>query len=268
MLSASGGECADREGVRLPRVDALQELRRPVVRLLRVLAPGRVLEAGVVLGLLGLGPGGGVLDEVQVLHRRGEGVLVALHDLRGLLPVQPVDRAFELLARHVGRQDAGQVEEGSLHDLVDALRRQTHRGGDLVRVDRIELHLLLRDGAAEEGRKVLLELLDGLPGAVHHERGAGTGLREHVELRQEGGVVARDVVSTGRVLDLVLAADRRGAEAQVRHRRGPSLLRGVVEVALGVELGALADDGGGLLVGADGPVGAQAEEERLSGLGV
>mmetsp|Transcript_7487 Transcript_7487/g.20229 ORF Transcript_7487/g.20229 Transcript_7487/m.20229 type:complete len:1155 (+) Transcript_7487:2178-5642(+) len=259
---APGVEGADREGVRGPRVDALQEHALELVHLGGVLGPGRVREAHVVLGVHRVGPGGRVLDQVQVVHCRGEGLLVRLHDLRGLLPVQPVDCGFELLARHVGREDAGQVEEGRLHDLVDALRRQADQGGDVVRVHCVELHLLLHDGPAQGRREVQLELLDGLPGAVHDEGGAEASLGEHVELRQEGGVVARDVV--GARLDLVLAADRRGAEPQVRHRRGPGFLGGVVEVALGVELGPLADDGGGRLVGADRPVGSQAEEERLS----
>ena len=51
-----------------------------------------------------------------------------------------------------------------------------------------------------------------------------------------------------------------GPEAQVRHRLRPGLLRVIDEVRLHVDVGVLADDLDGVLVGADRPVGAEAVE--------
>ena len=52
----------------------------------------------------------------------------------------------------------------------------------------------------------------------------------------------------------------------MRDGDGAGLLRVVDEVALGVVVGVLADDLDGVLVGAHGAVGAEAEEQRADGL--
>ena len=53
------------------------------------------------------------------------------------------------------------------------------------------------------------------------------------------------------------------AETQVRGGHGAGLLGVVDEVGLGVVAGLFADDLDGVLVGADGAVGTEAEEHRL-----
>ena len=65
------------------------------------------------------------------------------------------------------------------------------------------------------------------------------------------------------ILDEVGRADRFRPEPQVRHRHRTRLLRVVDEVALGEQVGVLADDLHRRLVGPDGAVGAEPEEHRL-----
>ena len=65
------------------------------------------------------------------------------------------------------------------------------------------------------------------------------------------------------VVDEVGGADRLGTEAQVRDGDGPGLLGVVDEVALGVEVGLLADDLDRRLVRPDGAIGAEPEEHGL-----
>ena len=65
------------------------------------------------------------------------------------------------------------------------------------------------------------------------------------------------------VVDEVGGPDRLRAEAQVRDRHRSRLLGVVDEVALGEEVGLLADDLHRRLVRADGAVGSEAEEHRL-----
>ena len=97
-------------------------------------------------------------------------------------------------------------------------------------------------------------------GAVEQERGAGLGAVEHRHLLEQAELVAGDEVG---VLDEVRRADRLGPEPQVRHGHRARLLRVVDEVALGEQVGVLADDLHRRLVGPDGAVGAEPEEHRL-----
>ena len=71
--------------------------------------------------------------------------------------------------------------------------------------------------------------------------------------------MARDEVGA---IDQVRRADRAGAEAEVRDRDRARLLRVVDEVGLRVPAGVLADDRDRVLVRSDGPVGAEAVEDR------
>ena len=101
-------------------------------------------------------------------------------------------------------------------------------------------------------------------GGAEEEGGAGLGLADHVVLLQEGEVVTGDEVG---MVDQVGGIDRLLAEAQVRDGDGAGLLGVVDEVGLGKVVGGLADDLDGVLVGADGAVGAEAEEHRFVGAG-
>mmetsp|Transcript_56742 Transcript_56742/g.135385 ORF Transcript_56742/g.135385 Transcript_56742/m.135385 type:complete len:639 (+) Transcript_56742:1399-3315(+) len=135
-------------------------------------------------------------------------------------------------------------------------------------IDGVELHLLLRNGPSQLCGELLLQLLHGLPWAVHHESTALPHLGQHVELGEERRVVASDVVSAGACLNLVLAPDRSRPKTQVRHSGSARFLRRVVEVSLRVELGALANDCRGGLVRTDGAVGSQSKEDGLSNSGI
>ena len=86
------------------------------------------------------------------------------------------------------------------------------------------------------------------------------GELEDLRLAEQAELVAGDEVG---VLDQVGRADRLRAEAQVRDGDRARLLRVVDEVALGEQVGALADDLDRRLVGADRAVRAEAEEHRL-----
>mmetsp|Transcript_99909 Transcript_99909/g.250483 ORF Transcript_99909/g.250483 Transcript_99909/m.250483 type:complete len:297 (-) Transcript_99909:844-1734(-) len=134
-----------------------------------------------------------------------------------------------------------------------------------MRIDGVELHLLLGNLASQRGRELHIKVLHGFPRAIHDEDSALPCLGQHVELWQEGRVVACNIVSARAVFNLVLASNGAWAKAQVRHGGSPGLLRRVVEVALRVELCALSDNSGCGLVGADRAVGAQAEEDGLRG---
>ncbi len=102
---------------------------------------------------------------------------------------------------------------------------------------------------------------DGVGGArrVQQEDRARRGVLEHVDLVHELELMAGD---EARAVHEVGGADGARARAQVRDRDRPRLLRVVDEVALHVPIGLLADDLDGVLVGADGAVGAEAVEER------
>ncbi len=67
------------------------------------------------------------------------------------------------------------------------------------------------------------------------------------------------------VVDQVRGVDRLFAEAEVRDGDGAGFLGVIDEVGLGKVLGGLADDLDGVLVGADGAVGTEAEEHRFVG---
>ena len=67
------------------------------------------------------------------------------------------------------------------------------------------------------------------------------------------------------VADEVGGADGGGAEAQVRDGDGAGFLRVVDEIALGAQVGVLADDLDAVLVGAHRAIAAQPVEHRLEG---
>mmetsp|Transcript_6296 Transcript_6296/g.20235 ORF Transcript_6296/g.20235 Transcript_6296/m.20235 type:complete len:919 (-) Transcript_6296:1670-4426(-) len=194
---AAGMEGTDGQAVGLAGVDALEEGAAELVDVLAVLRCGRVHHPQRPLSVLCGEPGLGILHSVQVLDGCCQCSLVRTHDVGRLLAVHPVNGRLELLAGVLGGQDAGEVEEGCLHHLVDALGRETHGGRNGMRIDGVEVELLLRDLTAELGREVLVEILNSGPGAVHDEGGARPGLVDHVELGQERRVVARHVVSAG-----------------------------------------------------------------------
>ena len=116
--------------------------------------------------------------------------------------------------------------------------------------------MLLDDRLLDLARQVVPHLV-GPERGVEQERRAGAGEVEHVVLVEELGLVAGDEVG---LPDQVRGADRARPEAQVRDRDRARLLRVVDEVPLAEVVRLLGDDLDRVLVGADGAVGAEAEE--------
>jgi hypothetical protein len=93
---------------------------------------------------------------------------------------------------------------------------------------------------------------------VQQEDGARRGELEHLVPIEEAELMACDEVGAA---DEVGGSNRAGAEAEVRDRHRAGFLRVVDVIALRVVLGLLADDLDRVLVRADGPVGAEPEED-------
>ncbi|KAF5044330.1 hypothetical protein DSECCO2_492900 [anaerobic digester metagenome] len=223
-------------------------------------------EIGLVLVVLavadGVGPGGRDLDLDQVRGGLIHGGDVHVDDLVALLAVGLLDGLLQQRDGLLEGHNVGQLEEGGLHDHVDAIAK-AHFRRDLDRVDVVELEVLLGDGAAHGGGQFLLHVLGG-PVGVQDEGAAVLDAVEHVVGVHVAGLVAGDVVGG---VDQIGGLDGLLAETQVGHGDAAGLLGIVGEVALGVHVGVVADDLDGFLVGADGAVGAQAPELALHGAG-
>ena len=196
------------------------------------------------------------LDFVQVGERGVNGGQVHLDDLFAFLAVGLADGLLDRLDGFLARKHSGDVEEADLHDRVDA---PAHAGGvgHLVGVDHVELGFLV-DQLLLQGSGQPVPNLVGAERRAEEEGAVVAEAVEHLVPVQERGLVAADEVGLG---DQVAGADRARAEAQMGDGDGPGLLGVVDEVALGVVVGVLADDLDRLLVGADGAVASQAEED-------
>ena len=268
--------------VRLPDRDVLRD-----VALLELGGAGREAAVdregrdGQELAFVGQEAGRDALDEVRgvVRHERQEDVLlrdgiggldlvevgeggvdrgvVHLDDGLAALAVGFLDGLLDHADRLLGGQDAGELEEAGLHDGVDA---GAHLGfaGDLVGVDDVELESAGDELLLDLGREVVP---DGVGAVDRVEEDGGTlrGGGQAVELLEEAEHVHRDELG---LVDEVGRVDRGLAEAEVRDGLRAGLPGVVDEVALGVEVGAFADDLDAVLVGADGAVGPEAPEER------
>mmetsp|Transcript_50369 Transcript_50369/g.119759 ORF Transcript_50369/g.119759 Transcript_50369/m.119759 type:complete len:249 (-) Transcript_50369:1788-2534(-) len=123
---ATCGECTCGKLITSATSDGLHELLTPRIRRGCVLGHvWCVLLCGDLI-LLRLQPRLRVLDLVQVICSCSEGSLVRGNNLWRLLAVHAVNGCLELLLCNLWRQNVGQVEEGCLHDLVDALCWQSN----------------------------------------------------------------------------------------------------------------------------------------------
>ena len=153
------GELADRQLVALLGQDGPHDRRDPLrLRLARPGGSGR------------LRPGGRVFDFHQVGDGGIHGGVVHGHELLALLAEHLLDFLLQVRNRLVHGQHVGELEEGGLHDHVDAAA-EAHLLGDLDRVDVVELDLLARDGLAHGGRQLFVHVGEG-PGGVEHEGAA------------------------------------------------------------------------------------------------
>ena len=208
----------------------------------------------------GVGPFGGNLDFLQAGDGNVDGIPVLLNDGVALLAVGLLGiRLHVFIGLFVG-DDIGQLEEGGLHDGVDAVAH-ANLSGQLDGVDDIELGVLLSQQLLHGGGQLSIQLAL-VPLAVEQEGAAVTQGGYHVVGGHISLVVAGDEI--GRI-DLVGAADGGIAKAQVADGQAAGLLGVVGEIGLRVLIGVVADDLDGILVGADGTVRAQTIE--LAGYG-
>jgi hypothetical protein len=128
--------------------------------------------------------------------------------------------------------------------------------GQCVGVDGEEAELLVDDSLLHLARQVVPYLV-GREWGVQQERRARCRVFEHVDLVDELELMAGD--EPGAIHE-IRRSDGARARSQMRNGDRARLLRVVDEVALGEEVCFLADDLDGVLVGADGAVGAEAVE--------
>ena len=194
---------------------------------------------------------GGIHGGEILLHHRFAALLVGLLD--GLL-----DGGDGFLAR----QHAADGEEAGLHDGVDAASHARFFG-HRIGVDDVELQLLIEQLLLHRDRQVVPDFLRRVR-AVEQEGRARLRQLEHIEALHERELMAGHKI---RLRDEIGGTDGPRPEAQVRYRHGAGFLRVIDEVALGVEVGVLADDLDGVLVGAHGAVRPQAVEDGAHGVG-
>ena len=194
---------------------------------------------------------------MQVAQGRIHRGVVFLHHALTALAVSLLDSVLDGGNGFLARQHSADGEETRLHDGVDAA---AHAGllGHIVTVDDVKLELLVDDLLLHQARQVVPNLV-GAERAVQQEGGAVLRGSQHVDALEEGELVAGHETGLG---DEVTGAQRAGPEAQVGGGDGAGLLGVVHEVALREVVGLFPDDLNGVLVGAHGAIGAQAEEQR------
>ena len=210
----------------------------------------------------GSGPGSGVFHFFQSVHALVHSGNVHVDDLVALAAVGFLDGFLEQAHGLFKVKHVGKLEEGGLHDHVDAAA-EAHFLGNLDGVHVVELQFFAGDNALHGSGQVLFHVGER-PVGVQHEGAAFLDAFKNVVLGHVGSLVTGNVVGLG---DQVRRGDLFLAEAQVRHGKAARLLGVVSKVGLGVEIGVVADDLDGLLVGAHGAVSAEAEELALHGAG-
>ncbi len=174
------------------------------------------------------------LDFVDVLERFVNGGVVHGNNFVARFAVALLDGILDLFQGSGQRDDVGDLEEGGLHDDVDA-GAQAKLFTQLDGVDHVELQLLVDDLLLHFPGHLVPDLIL-LEGGAEQEGAARLGLGDHVVLLQEGEVVAGDEVG---VVDQVGGVDGLFAEAQVRDGDGAGFFGVIDEVGLGEVLGGL-----------------------------
>ena len=123
---------------------------------------------------------------------------------------------------------------------------------DLDRIDGEQTDAVARDVAFHRSGQVGIELL-GRPARVQKERAARLHLLHHVVLAHIALLVAGDEVGA---LHIIRAADGLFRQAQVRLGHSEGLLGVVLEIRLREQVGAVAQDADGVVVGAHRAVAA------------
>ena len=203
----------------------------------------------------------GHVDPVQTVERAVDRGLVALDHLGAAAAVGLGDRRLDPLDRLLARQDSGEGEEAGLQDDVCA-SGEADLAGDPAGVDRVHVDVLGEDLLLHRARQRIPHLVRRAR-TVEQQRRAVCRGAEHVDPVEQPELVAADEAG---LLHEVGSADRLRPEAEVRDGLRAGLLRVVDEVALRVQA-LVAEDLDRVLVRADRPVRAEAEEDRAHRLG-
>ena len=198
---------------------------------------------------------------MQTVQRAVDRGLVALDHLGAAAAVGLGDRRLDPLDRLLARQHSGEGEEAGLQDDVGP-SGEADLAGDPAGVDRVHVDVLGEDLLLHRARQRVPHLVRRAR-AVEQQRRAVRRAAEHVDPLEQPELVAAD---EARLLHEVGRPDRLRPEAEVRDRLRAGLLRVVDEVALRVQA-LVPEDLDRVLVRADRPVRAQAEEDRAHRLG-
>ena len=189
-----------------------------------------------------------------------DGVVVHLDNGVALTAVRLGGGVLHILDGILFGDNLGNGEEGRLQHGVGA-GAQAQLLANLEGIDGVEVDVVVGDEFLHLAGQALIQLL-GVPRAVQQEAAALLQILDHVVGLQVSGVGAGHEVRLG---DVVGGLDGGVAKAQVGDGQAAGLLGVVIEVALGIHIGVVADDLDGVLVGAHGAVGAQAPELTRGG---
>ena len=207
-----------------------------------------------------VGPAFGHLDLLEAGNRDVDGVPVLLDHGFALAAVGVLGIFLHVAVGFLVGDHLSQLEERGLHDGVDA-GAHADLGSQADGVDIIEARFFQGQLLLHVGGQAFFHFLSR-PGAVEQEDAALLECVDHVVSRDIGGVMAGDEV---REVDLIGRLDGGLAKAQVGDGQAAGFLGVIGEVALRVQVGVIADNLDGVLVGADGAVAAQAVELAAHG---
>ena len=181
---------------------------------------------------------------------------VLLNNRVALLGISLLNRVLDFRNRLFARQNVGNREEARLHDGVDAL---AHAGfaRNFYGVDGVELQLLVDNLLLNFISQVIPDFVCVIR-RVQQEGCARFGDAQDVHLVHKLELVAGNEVS---LVNQVGGLNRVVGEAQVRRRHRAGLAAVIDEVALAVLAGVFGDNLNRVLVGADGTVCTQTEED-------
>ncbi|MCL4102565.1 hypothetical protein MMG03_002169 [Fibrobacter succinogenes] len=215
---------------------------------------------------LGAGNSGRNLDFEEVSQRSIDSVPVLLDHFHTLLGVGLFGILLDVLDSGIGIENVTQLgEEAGLHHSVDATAHAS-LCGHCVCVDDVHLELLLDDDFLNRTGESIPNGFCRVRG-VDQEGCALLCILQHVDGFEMRSMVASNEVSFV-FTDQVRSVDDALTETEVRSGHGTRLLGVVYEVTLSVVFGFVTDNLDGVLVCANGTVGAQTEEHGLEEVGI
>ena len=165
------------------------------------------------------------------------------------------DGFLHVLHSVIDGDDTRNLKEGSLQNCVRS-RSKTKLEGNINSIDGVEVDMLFS--------KIMLHLVGktvgnflGRPFTVQQQAGPILEVLDHIESVDIGLVMDTDKIG---FLDIVLAADRGFAKAQVGPGQAAGFFPVIFEISLDVEVRVVTDDLNCILVGANRSVGANAPE--------